>query len=77
MLCNYIAKTTLTVILLFLLCNRAALLYGVVARATRACYLQNVALYCIYAIVGSDVCLFGGFVNFDVVGREFSVFVCE
>ena len=47
---------------------------GIVARA---CYLQNVALYCTYAIVGSDVCWFGGFVNFDVVGREFSVLVCE
>ena len=51
--------------MLFLQCNYISLLYFVMSKA---CYLQNVALYCIYAIVGSDVCWFGGFVNFDVVG---------
>ena len=60
--------------MLFLQWNYITLLYFVMPKA---CYLQNVALYCIYAIVGSDVCWFGGFVNFDVVGREFSVLVCE
>ena len=52
-------------LLLFLLCNCAALLYGVVARAG---YFYNGVLCYITAIRCSDVCCSDGFVNFDVSG---------
>ena len=52
-------------LLLFLLCNCAALLYGVVARAG---YFYNGVLCYITATLGSDVCCFDGFVNFDESG---------
>ena len=52
-------------LLLFLFCNCAAFLYGVVARAR---YLHNGDLYCITAIQGSDACCFDGFVNIDESG---------